>query len=162
MENIILDPFKFIESNIVYNGPTKMKNNGFPLLSKGFINTKCNNKEIKLDNKSIYKTYFQSWNYDYNIKKESKNLEELAPGKIVFLLGRNHGSPNLYHGNCEVINVLCMLYLFNFSPEKVQLVIFSAIKIPEDPFIDLYKSIFSKSEIIYIKNLKKIIKFQKQ
>ena len=162
MENVILDPSKFIETNFVYNGPVDKKNSGYPVLSKGFINTKCNPKEIKLDNKNIYKSYFNSWKYDYNLKNESESLEELAPGKTVFFLGRNQDSPNLYHGNCEIINVLCMLYLFNLPPEKVQLVIYSGIDIPEDPFIDLYKNIFSKgNEIIYMKNLKKKYKISK-
>ena len=161
MENIVLDPSKFIESNEVFKGHVKMINDGFPLLSKGFLNTKCNNKKIKLDNKNIYREYFKSWNYDFNIKNENENLEELAPGKTVFLLGRNQDSANLYHGNCEVINVLCMLYIFNLPPEKVQLVIFSGLKIPEDPFIDLYKSIFYKNKIIYMQNLKKKYKISK-
>ena len=49
-----------------------------------------------------------------------------------------------------------MLYLFNLPPEKIQLVIFSGIEIPEVPFIVSYKSIFSTgNEFIFIKNLKK-------
>ena len=162
MENIVLDPSKFAKTNLIYNGPVDPKNHGFPFLSKGFLNTKCTPNKIRFKYNKDYKAYFESWDYDYNMENESELLEELAPGKTVLLIGRNEGSPNLYHGNCEIINFICMLYLFNLSPEEVQVVIFEGIKIPEDPFYGIYKNIFSiGSEPIYVKNLTKKYKISK-
>ena len=45
----------------------------------------------------MYTTYFNSWNYDYEIEKET--LEELSQGKIIFFISRNQDSPNLFHGH---------------------------------------------------------------
>ena len=87
-------------------------------------------------------------------------MEELAPGKTVFLLGRNQDSANLFHGNSEIINIICMLYLFNLAPEEVKILIFEGIEIPEDPFYDIYQNLFS-SKPIYVKNLKKKYKITK-
>ena len=93
---------------------------------------------------------------------ENEKLEELAPGKTVFLVGRNQDSPNLFHGNSEIINIICMLYLFNLLPEEVQLVIFAGIEIPEDPFYEIYKNMFSGGmEPLYAKNLKKKYKISR-
>ena len=111
MENIIIDPSKSKQSNYIYKGPVDYRHRGLPILSKGFFNTKCNFNNIQLNNSHVYDTYLTSWNYEYN--EHDENLEELAPGKTVFLLSRNQDSPNLYHGNCEIINVISMLYLFN-------------------------------------------------
>ena len=121
----------------------------------------------------IYKTYFNSWNYDYNISNE--DLEELAPGKIVFFISRNQDSPNLFHGYSEIFNVLSMIYLFNLNPEDIQVVFLESIEIPyyeevnsnnkdipRDPFYDIYKKMISKGgEPIYIRNLKKKYKISK-
>ena len=46
MENIVLDPSKLVQTNFVYNGPVDSQNKGFPVLSKGFLNTKCTPNEI--------------------------------------------------------------------------------------------------------------------
>ena len=97
IQNVIIDPSKSRQSNLVYKGPVDKKNSGLPILSKGFFNTKCNFNNIKLNNSNIYDSYLNSWNYEYN--SENEELEELAPGKTVFLLHRNQDSPNLYHGN---------------------------------------------------------------
>ena len=160
IENIVLDPSKLIKTNFVYNGPVDGKNKGFPVLSKGFINTKCTPKEINVTYNKIYKSYFNSWNYDYNMENENETLDELAPGKTVFLMGRNQDSPNLFHGNSEIVNIICMLYLFNLAPEEVKILIFEGIEIPEDPFYEIYQNLFS-SEPIYVKNLKKKYKISK-
>ena len=160
MENIILDPSKSRQSNLVYKGPVDKKNSGLPILSKGFFNTKCNFNNIKLNNSNIYDSYLNSWNYEYN--SENEELEELAPGKTIFLLHRNQDSPNLYHGNCEIINVISMMYLFNLCPEEIQILFMENIEIPQDPFYVIYKNMLSKGgEPIYLKNLKKKYKISK-
>ena len=173
MENIILDPSKSRQSGISYtDGPTDFGHFGFPILYKGFFNANCKaNKDINYN--GIYKTYFNAWNYDYNISEE--NLEELAPGKIVFFISRNQDSPNLFHGYSEIFNALSMIYLFNLNPEDIQVVFLESIEIPyyeevnssnkdipRDPFYDIYKKMISKGgEPIYIRNLKKKYKISK-
>ena len=161
MENIVLDPSKFSQRNYVYKGPIDSKYKGFPALDKGFLSTNCVPNKIQFDyNKRMYESYFNSWDYDYN--NENEELEELAPGKTVFFLSRNQDSPNLFHGNAEIINIISLLYLFNLSPEEVQLVIFSGIEIPNDPFHDMFNDIFKDSfEPIYLNNLKKKYKISK-
>ena len=162
MDNIIIDPSKSRKSNFIYKGPVDIKHRGLPILSKGFFNTKCNFNNIKLNNSNIYNNYLNSWNYEYNEYNEKEKLEELAPGKTVFLLSRNQDSPNLYHGNCEIINVISMLYLFNLCPEDVQILFMESIEIPQDPFYDIYKNMLSRGgEPIYLKNLKKKYKISK-
>ena len=163
MENIVLDPSKLSQSNYIYLGPVDSKNKGFPILSKGFFNTKCNPNPINFDyDKRMYNFYFNSWDYDYNIENEKEQLEELAPGKTVFFVSRTQDSPNLFHGNSEIINVICMLYLFNLAPEEVQIVILSGIDIPEDPFYEIYKNMFSEGyDPINVNILKKKYKISK-
>ena len=156
MKNIILDPSKYNKTNLIFKGYIDKKRKGFPIISKGFFKTKCNYKEITFKYNKIYNDYFNSWDYDYNIENEIDDLEELAPGKIVFLISRYEDSANLYHGNCEIINSLSMLYLFNLSPEDVQVVIYDGMDIPIDPFYDIYKNIISRGgQPIFVKNLKK-------
>ena len=162
MENIVLDPSKFNKTNLIFKGYIDNKRKGFPIISKGFFNAKCNYKEINFHYNSIYNDYFNSWNYDYNIENETEKLEELAPGKTVFLISRFEDSANLYHGNCEIINSLSMLYLFNLAPEDVQVVIYEGMEIPIDPFYDIYKNMISRGgKPIYVKNLKKKYKISK-
>ena len=164
MENIILDPSKLINKNLVYHGPVDPKNKGFPILSKGFLSTKCdynNHIPFKYD-RMMYGNYFHSWDYDYDFENKNEKLEELAPGKTVLLLARNEDSPNLFHGNSEVINVLCMMYLFNLTPEDVQIVIYDGIELPQDPFSEIFKKMLSRGGgLIYVKNLKKKYKISK-
>ena len=57
----------------------------------------------------MYNFYFDSWDYDYNIENETEQLEELAPGKTVFFISRTQDSPNLFHGNCEMINIISIM-----------------------------------------------------
>ena len=160
MENIIIDPSKSKQSGLIYNGPCDPKHKGFPILSKGFLNTKCLHQNINFTINEFYESYLNSWDYNYN--KENEQLQELSPGKTVFLLSRNQDSPNLYHGNCEMINVISMLYLFNLRPEDVQLLFMESIEIPEDPFYDIYKYIFSGGgKPLYLKNLRKKYKISR-
>ena len=176
MENIVLDPSKSKQSGFSYKeGPIDSVHLGFPLLTKGFINAECKRKNIILNNNQIYGTYLNSWNYEYNSKNEKEELEELAPGKTVFLISRNQDSPNLFHGNSEIINVLSMIYLFNLDPKEIQVIFLESIEIPvtpenqkkdpdkpEDPFYYIYKNVISQGgEPIYIKNLKKKYKISK-
>ena len=162
MENIILDPSKSNQTGLIYKGPVDTKYIGFPILSNGFLNTKCSPKNISFQYHYIYKTYFNSWNYDYDFEKETEQIEELAPGKTVFLISRNQDSPNLFHGNSEIINVISMFYLFNLPPEDVQVVFMESIQIPEDPFYDIYLKMISRGgKPVHIKNLKKKYKISK-
>ena len=176
MENIVLDPLKSRQSGLSFlNGPVDTKNHGMPLLSKGFINAECNPKKKPLYCNYIYRRYFNSWNYEYNSNDEKEELEELAPGKIIFFISRNQDSPNLFHGNSEVINALAVIYLFNLNPKDIQVIFLESIEIPvtlgnqtrdpdkpEDPFYYIYKNVLSQGgEPIYIKNLKKKYKISR-
>ena len=159
-ENIVIDPTKGKLSGLVYKGPVDRNNYGYPLLSKGFFNTKCTPNKINFEFNRFCKFYENAWDYDYDIEKE--NLEELAPGKIVLLLSRSQDSPNLFHGNSEFINVISMLYLFNLPPEEVRILFLESIEIPQDPFLDLYKNMISRGgEPIHFRNLTKKYKISK-
>ena len=74
-----------------------------------------------------------------------------------------------------MINALAIIYLFNLDPKDIQVVFLESIEIPvtlgnqtrdpdkpEDPFYYIYKNIISQGgEPLYIKNLKKNIKYLK-
>ena len=153
MENIVLDPSKSKHTNIIYKGPVDKKYGGSPILSKGFLNIKCKNKKNLEKYSNLYKSYFRSWNYDYN---NSGNLEELAKGKIIFFMSRNQDSPNIFHGGSELINAISIMELFHLNPENIQIIFLESMTFNNDPFYDLYRNIVSKGgEPIYIKNLKK-------
>ena len=158
MENIILDPSKSQQSGLIYKGPVDPKNQGFPLLSKGFYNMNCQNR-TKISANSIYNNYFEAWNYDYDYDQEinkEENIEELAPGKTILFLSRNQDSPNLFHGNSEFINALSILYLFKINPKNVRIIFLESLDIKQDPFYDLYKDIISRGGApLYIRDLKK-------
>ena len=176
MENIVIDPSNAHQSGLSFlNGPVDTKNHGMPLLNKGFINAECNPKKIFLNYNKIYRAYFNSWNYEYNSNDEKEELEELAPGKIIFFMSRNQDSPNLFFGNSEIINALAIIYLFNLDLKDIQVIFLESIEIPvtlgnqtrdpdkpEDPFYYIYKNVLSQGgEPIYIKNLKKKYKISK-
>ena len=153
MKNFVLDPSKSKQSDIIYKGPVDKKTFGCPILSKGFFNMKCKNKNKIEGYSSLYDNYFNSWNYDYESDEE---LEELAPGKTIFFLSRNQDSPNIFHGGSELMNAISMMHLFNLEPENIQIIFLESMTINNDPFYDLYKNIVSRGgEPIYIKNLKK-------
>ena len=152
-ENFILDPFKSSHTNYIYKGPVDKNTRGAPILSKGFFSIDCKiNKNIKGFN-SIYNGYLNAWTYDHS--KPYEDIEELSPGKIVLFISRNQDSPNLFHGLSEIINVLCIIYLFNLRPENIQVIFLESMNLKNDPFIELYKNIISRGgEPIYIRNLK--------
>ena len=153
MEDIVLDPSKWNSNGYTYIGPVDSRNRGCPLLSKGFYNMKCDYKKDLTGYDEVYSYYMNGWSYDY---KGQENLEELAPGKVIFFLSRNQDSPNLYHGGSEFMNAISMLYLLDIKPENVQVVFLESIEINDDPFYDLYKNVISGgTEPIYAKNLKK-------
>jgi len=100
-----------------------------------------------------YVYYFRGWNYDYN---EDEDLEELAPGKIIFFISRNQDSPNLYHGGSEYMNALSIMYSLDIKPEDIQIVFLESIEIRNDPFYDLYKNLISRGgDPFHIRTLKK-------
>ena len=152
-ENFILDPLKSNQTNYIYKGPVDKITRGAPILSKGFFNMNCKvNKNIKGFN-HIYKSYFKAW--DYNFSKENVDFKELSPGKTILFISRNQDSPNIFHGLSEIINVICIMYLFNLKPENIQIIFLESMKLQDDPFYELYKNIISRGgEPIYIKDLK--------
>ena len=154
MKNIILDPSKSEHTYLIYKGPVDSEKLGFPRLLKGFFNMKCKHPvELKNVNK-IYEDYFNSWNYKY---KKKEKIKELSPGKTIFFISRNQDSPNLYHGNSEIVNVIAMMNLFNLKPENIQVIFLESITIKknDDPFYEIYKNVISRGgEPIYIKDLK--------
>ena len=155
MENIVLDPSKSNHTNMTYKGPVDEVNQGCPLLSKGFLNMKCKNKRDLENYNNIYKSYFQSWNYNFDNDNNEK-LEELASGKTIFFISRNQDSPNLFHGSSELINAISIMELFDLNPENIQIIFLESITLNNDPFYELYKNIVSRGgEPIYIRNLKK-------
>jgi hypothetical protein len=161
MENIIINPLKSEQSGLYYKGPVDHIYLGFPILHQGFFNTKCKYNNILQNYNEIYNTYFNSWNYKYKENKKEK-IEELAPGKTILFISRNQDSPNLYHGNSEIINVISMMDLFNLESKDIQIVFLESIVIPQDPFYDIYKYVISKgTEPLYIRNLKKKYKISK-
>ena len=157
MKNIIIDPSKWNDSGLTYNGPAVIGSTKktSPILSKGFFNIKCTNKnKIEGEVNWLYKTYLNSWNYEY--EKDKENIEELASGKTIFFISRNEDSPNIYHGFSEFINALTIMYLLNLTPEKVKIVFLESLHINNDPLYEMYQNIISRGgEIIYIRNLKK-------
>ena len=156
MKNIILNPSKSKKTKYIYKGPIDKHNSGFPILKNGFFNMKCESPKDLEEVNTIYNNYFDSWNYEYKNKEEK--IEELAPGKTIFFLSRNQDSPNLFHGNSEIINVISMMHLFKLKPENIQVIFLESLTIKEkdDPFYDIYKNVISRGgEPIYIKNLKK-------
>ena len=153
MKNIILDPSKSSQTNIIYKGPVDSKYKGFPILDKGFFNINCEYRQDIKEYSWIYSNYLNSWNYKNNKEEE---LSELSPGKTIFFLSRNQDSPNLYHGSCELINALIMMELLNLKPEDIQIIFLESMILKEDPFYDLYKNIISRGgEPIYIRDLHK-------
>ena len=101
----------------------------------------------------IYNSYFKAW--DYNFSKENVDFKELSPGKTILFISRNQDSPNIFHGLSEIINVLCIMYLFNLKPENIQIIFLESMKLQDDPFYELYKNIISRGgKPIFIKDLK--------
>ena len=79
----------------------------------------------------------------------------LSPGKTILFISRNQDSPNIFHGLSEIINVLCIMYLFNLKPENIQIIFLESMRLQDDPFYELYKNIISRGgKPIFIKDLK--------
>ena len=157
MTNVIIDPSKWRSDGHSYIlGPTNNITRGCPLLSKGFFNMKCDNRENISKYTDIYENYFNSWNYDSSFdKKNIKNIKKLAPGKTVFFISRNQDSPNLYFGSSGVLNAIAMIYFFDLDPEKIQVIFLESMKLDNDPFYVLYKNIISRGGVpIHISELK--------
>ena len=154
MENVILNPLKSFQTNYIYNGPVDKTHRGGPILTKGFLSMNCNLiRNNRISNK-LYNNYFHSWEYEG--KEYDGKIKELAPGKIIFFISRNQDSPNLFHGISELLNAICIMYLFNLNPENIQVIFLESMKLKEDPFFFLYKNLISRGgEPIYIRNLKK-------
>ena len=149
IENFVIDPSKWIKQNI-----NNTKNRGAPLLSKGFYNTKCDNVHEINDYASCYKQYFNGWDYDY--KEKMEDAEELAPGKTIFLLNRNSDDVNMYHGGCEIVNVVSLMNLLNLKPEDIKIIFLESFDMKNDPFYDLYKNLISRGgEPVYARDLNK-------
>ena len=154
MENVILNPLKSFQSNYTYNGPVDKIHRGEPILTKGFLSMNCKVFRNKRISNKLYKNYFHSWKYED--KEYDGNIKELAPGKIILFISRNQDSPNLFHGISELINVICIMYLFNLNPENIQVIFLESMNLQEDPLFYLYKNILSRGgEPLYIRNLKK-------
>ena len=154
MENIIIDPSKSKDSGFTYNGPVDNEYNGYPILSNGFFNMKCKDNKTMENYAEQYKTYFNSWDYDYKDNMEGE--EELAPGKIVFFMSRDQDSPNLFHGTSDLVNAVSIMNILNINPEDIQIVFLESIIIIDDPLYDLYEKIVSRGgKPIYIRNLRK-------
>ena len=154
MNNIVIDPSKWRSDGLIYKGPLDKKDRGCPLLSKGFFNMKSEKIIDFGHDLDAYSYYFSGWNYDYN--NENEDLEELAPGKIIFFISRNQDSPNLYYGGGEFMNALSLMYIFDIKPENIQIIFLESIEIQNDPFYDLYKNLISRGgDPFHIRTLKK-------
>ena len=152
MENFVIDPTKWKDDGYTFQGPVNNITRGCPILSYGFFNIKCSYQNNVTVYDKIYKNYFDSWNYNYNNKKEV----ELAPGKIVFFISRNQDSPNLYFGGAGIMNALAMMYFFQLKPEDIQVVFLESMTINNDPYYDFYKLMISRGgEPIHIRDLHK-------
>ena len=148
IENFIIDPSKWVKEE-----GNHLDNKGAPLLHKGFYNTECG-KIQKINGYGYrYQQYFNAWNYEYN--EDMENIKELAPGKTIFLLSRNNNSPNMFHGGCEIINAIALMYLLNLKPEDIKIIFLESCKIVEDPFYDMYKILVSRGgEPVHIRDIK--------
>ena len=156
-ENFILDPSKSTQADFIFKGTFDKVHRGEPILSKGFFNMKCDiNQNIRKYHK-FYETYFNSWKYENEKEKNEENeqLPELAPGKTIFFISRNHDSPNLFHGISEFLNALSIIYLFDLNPENIQIVFLESMIFQNDPLYILFKNIISRGgEPILLRNLK--------
>ena len=74
-ENIVIDPSKGKLSGLIYKGPVDKNNFGYPILSKGFFNTKCKQNKNGFVFNKYCRFYENAWNYDYDIEKENESLE---------------------------------------------------------------------------------------
>jgi hypothetical protein len=149
MKNIILDPEKSKQTNLIYSGPVDKLTFGFPHLSRGFFNMKCENPHMISNYYKFYYYYFKGWNYNYENNKD-ENIKELAPGKIIFFLSRNQDSPNLFHGMGDIIATISMMELFNINEDNVQIVFLESLYLKNDPYYEIYKKALSRGGEPYL------------
>ena len=93
---------------------------------------KCKTRNKFKKFSELNKNYFDSWDYDDEDEKIN-DLEELAPGKTIFLISRNQDSPNLFHGLSELINSLAIIYLYNLKPENIQILFLEGMILENEP-----------------------------
>ena len=154
MKNFTLDPLKSYQTNLLYKGPVDKINRGSAIVSKGFLNMKCNSKYNYKKFSKLYRDFFRSWDFDKMETRE--NLEELAPGKTVFFINRNQDSPNLFHGLSEIINTLSIMYLFDLKPENIQIIFLESMKFETEPVYDIYLNIIMNgTKPLYLRDLTK-------
>lgn len=116
---------------------------------------KCKTRNKFKKFSELYKNYFDSWDYDDEDEKIN-DLEELAPGKTIFLISRNQDSPNLFHGLSELINSLAIIYLYNLKPENIQILFLEGMILENEPLYDLYTNLISKgNRPLYLRDLNK-------
>ena len=149
-KNLILDTSKWQDSNVVYNGPS---GGSSPHISSGFFSMNCNKEKNSAGGyNGFYYFYFRGWGYDNNAVAD----EELAPGKTVFLMGRNQDSYNIYHGFCEFINTFSMMYVLGLNPENIQIVFYDSMINNNDTLLDLYSNVISRGgKPIFVRDLSK-------
>lgn len=155
IKNFIIDPLQSFQSNIIYKGPIDDIYGGSAILYKGFFRMKCKTRNKFKKFSELYKNYFDSWDYDDEDEKIN-DLEELAPGKTIFLISRNQDSPNLFHGLSELINSLAIIYLYNLKPENIQILFLEGMILENEPLYDLYTNLISKgNRPLYLRDLNK-------
>lgn len=154
MKNFTLDPHKSYQTNLLYKGPVDKINRGSAIVSKGFLNMKCNSKYNYKKFSKLYRDFFRSWDFDKMETREK--LEELAPGKTVFFINRNQDSPNLFHGLSEIMNTLSIMYLFDLKPENIQIIFLESMKFETEPVFDIYLNIIMNgTKPLYLRDLTK-------
>ena len=158
-QDFILDPFKSSQTYFIFKGTFDKVHRGDPILSNGFFKMKCDIRQKIRKYHNFYKTYLESWKYEKiknnNDRKEGP-IPELAPGKTIFFISRNHDSTNLFHGISEFINALSIIYIFNLDPENIQIIFLESIILKDEPLYVLYKNIISRGgEPIFLRDLKK-------
>ena len=158
-ENFILNPFKSSQADYIFKGTFDKVHRGNPILSKGFFHMKCNIDQNIRKYHKFYETYFNSWKYENENENEEnerkEQIPELAPGKTILFISRNHDSSNLFHGISEFINALSIIYLFDLNPENIQIIFLESMIFQNEPLYDLFKTIISRGgEPILLRNLK--------
>ena len=159
MNNIYINISNWKEDGYIYNnGPVSNITKGVPLIKNGFFNMICKIRNNISDYHSIYQSYFQSWKYyldQNNIINNTDDIEELAPGKTVFIFSRNQDSPNLLIGGAELINAFSLMKLLNLKAKNIQILFLESIKINHyDPYYSLYKNIISGgNEPLHVRSL---------
>ena len=157
IKNAIINPSKWKDDGYQYKGPVDKSSRGMPILTNGFFKMNCKIKWTFTKFVYGYSSYINSWKYS---EYQEKNIEELAPGKIIFFISRNQDSPNLFHGGSEFINAFSLMKIFEYNPQDIQVVFLESMNFgTNDPFYNLYKYVISGGkEPIHIRNVNKNFK----